>query len=60
MTTRDEDMIAEVDLRINSLIIIKDGRIEVLEAPPFGHGKQTITWADGKPINIENYFTKKI
>lgn len=60
MTTRDEEMIAEVDLRKNGVFIIKDGKMELLETPPQGHGKQTITWANGKPINIENYFTKKI
>lgn len=57
---RDEDMYAEINLYNNSLIIIKDGKMEVIEPPPHGHGKQTITWAAGKPINIENYFTKKI
>lgn len=60
MGVRNEEMIGMVDLKKNSLIIIKDGRMEVLETPPEGHGKQTITWANGKPINIENYFTKKI
>lgn len=60
MLERDEDMIAEIDLRKNQVIVIKDGKMEILEKPPLGHGKQTITWANGKPIFIENYFSKKI
>lgn len=55
-----DEMIAEINLANNAIIIIKDGKMERLETPPFGHGKQTITWANGKPINIENYFTQKI
>ncbi len=55
-----KDLIAEISLMENMLYIVKDGTICSIETPPHGHGKQTITWANGKPINVENYFTRKI
>lgn len=60
MEQRDDEMYAKINLYNNGIIIIKDGRMEILGAPPDGHGKQTITWAAGAPIIIENYFTKRI
>lgn len=60
MGERDVDMIAEINLGKNQVIVVKDGKMEVLEKPPLGHGKQTVTWAEGKPIFVENYFSKKL
>lgn len=60
MAPKDKEQIEKINLTNNGIFIIIDGKIEILDVPPNGHGKQTVTWSHGKPINIENYFTKKI
>ncbi|MEK3976074.1 DUF3954 domain-containing protein [Psychrobacillus sp. FSL K6-1267] len=44
----------------NGVIIVKDGKTEVLGCPPEGFGKQIITWQHGKPSHFEVQFSKKI
>ncbi|MGH2319371.1 DUF3954 domain-containing protein [Planococcus sp. SE5232] len=56
----DNEILAKIKMNKNSIIIVKGGKIEILGSPPEGHGKQTITWADGAPIIIENYFKRKL
>lgn len=55
-----ETMQAKISLAENMVYIVKDGILKQIDSPPYGHGKQTVTWANGKPINVENYFTRKI
>lgn len=49
MATREEDMIAEIDLRENAVYRVKDGTIEKIDSPPTGFGEQVIFWQDNKP-----------
>ncbi|TCJ05057.1 DUF3954 domain-containing protein [Cytobacillus praedii] len=51
---------AEINLMLNATYIVKDGVMTVVEAPPKGFGKQTITWQDGKPSHYELNYTNKI
>ncbi|KAA0944167.1 DUF3954 domain-containing protein [Sporosarcina sp. ANT_H38] len=52
--------VEEINLHINAVYIVKDGKIETIEGPPNGYGKQTVTWQQGKPSHIDFHYTKKI
>lgn len=59
MAAQNEDMIGEVDLMENAVYKVKDGQLVKLDTPPKGYGKQTIFWQDGKPGNVEIWYTCK-
>lgn len=50
----------QINLHINAVYIVKDGKIETIEGPPNGYGKQTVTWQHGKPSHIDFHYSKKI
>ncbi|WP_342566648.1 DUF3954 domain-containing protein [Psychrobacillus sp. FSL K6-4046] len=43
-----------------AVCLIKDGKMDVVESPISGYGKQIITWQNGKPTHIEIQSTKRI
>ncbi|RKO63542.1 DUF3954 domain-containing protein [Caldibacillus debilis] len=54
-----EKMIAEISLLENAVYRVIDGRIEKVDKPGNGFGKQTITWQNGKPVLCEISYTVK-
>ncbi|MDC3414284.1 DUF3954 domain-containing protein [Terrihalobacillus insolitus] len=54
-----EKMVAEIDLKEDAVYRIKDGKIDRVDMPETGYGKQVITWQDGKPSHYEVSYTKK-
>jgi len=54
-----EKMIAEISLLENAVYRVIDGRIEKVDKPGNGFGKQTITWQNGKPVVCEISYTVK-
>ena len=54
-----EKMIAEISLLENAVYRVIDGRIEKVDEPGNGFGKQTITWQNGKPVVCEISYTVK-
>ena len=59
MKVDTEKMIAEISLLENAVYRVIDGRIEKVDVPGVGFGKQIITWQNGKPIHYEISYTKK-
>lgn len=59
MAERNDEMVAEVSLKENAVYKVKDGKLEKLDTPPKGYGKQTVFWQDGKPGNVEIWYTCK-
>lgn len=55
-----EKLIEEVDMSVDGLYLVKNGKIEVIERPSSGYGKQSVLWQNGEPVNIEVNQTKKI
>lgn len=49
----------QIDLKENAVYRVIDGRLEKVDKPGNGFGKQTITWQDGKPIICEISYTTK-
>ena len=49
----------EIDLRENAVYRVIDGKLEKVDKPGNGFGKQTITWQDGKPYMCEISYTKR-
>lgn len=54
------EKVAEVILNKNAIYVVKDGKMETIEAPSSGFGKQTVCWQDGKPTHIEYNYSKRI
>ena len=54
-----ENMIAEIDLKENAVYRVIDGKLEKVDKPGNGFGKQTITWQNGKPTHYEVSYTVK-
>ena len=52
-------MKAEVNLNEDAVYRVKDGKIEKVDKPGNGFGKQTITWQNGKPTHYEVSYTKR-
>lgn len=50
----------QVDLSVDGLYLVKNGKIEEIERPSSGFGRQSVLWQDGEPVNIEVNQTKKI
>lgn len=44
----------------NSIYIVKNGIMNVIDKPESGFGKTIIHWQDGKPITQEVVYTKKL
>lgn len=52
-------MKSEIDLSENAVYKVVDGRMEKVDVPGDGYGKQVITWQDGKPTHYEVSYTKR-
>lgn len=50
----------EIDMSVDGLYLVKNGKIEPIESPSSGFGKQSVLWQNGEPVNIEVNQTKKI
>jgi hypothetical protein len=50
---------AKVSLLENAVYRVLDGKIEKLDVPGVGFGKQIITWQNGKPVMYEVSYTVK-
>lgn len=48
-----------IDLQENAVYRVIDGKIEKIDVPGEGFGKQTITWQNGKPTHYEVTYTKR-
>lgn len=59
MKVDTKNMIAEVSLMENAVYRVIDGKIEKVDKPGDGYGKQTITWQHGKPTHYEVSYTVK-
>ena len=55
----DKQKIAEISLTENAVYRVIDGKLEKIDTPGVGYGKQVITWQDGKPVLYEVSYTKK-
>lgn len=49
----------EINLFENAVYRVIDGKIEKVDKPGTGFGKQVITWQDDKPIFYEVSYTKR-
>lgn len=49
----------KINLNENAVYRVIDGKIEKVDVPGDGYGKQTITWQNGKPTHYEVSYTKK-
>ena len=54
-----DKMTAEISLMENAVYRVKDGKLDVVDVPGSGFGKQVIMWQDGKPERYEVSYTKK-
>lgn len=52
-------MKAEISLRENAVYRVIDGKVEMVDVPGDGFGKQVITWQDGKPTHYEIRYTRR-
>ena len=55
----NEQTKAVIDLTENAVYRVVDGKIEKIDTPGVGYGKQIITWQNGKPTHYEVSYTKK-
>lgn len=60
MKVNIDKMTAEIDLSKNATYIVKDGKLEPVDTPPNGFGRQIITWQDGKQVMFGLDYTKRI
>ncbi len=49
----------EIDLKENAVYRVIDGKIEKIDVPGEGFGKQIIHWQDGKPIRYDISYSKR-
>lgn len=56
---QDPNTKAVVDLSENAVYRVIDGKLEKVDVPGDGFGKQVITWQDGKPTHYEVSYTKR-
>lgn len=52
-------MTAEISLMENAVYRVIDGKLEKVDVPGNGFGKQVINWQNGKPVYYEISYTKK-
>lgn len=50
MAARDDEMIAEIDLRENCAYVVRDGQLTKLS--PMSHGVDEVSWKDGKVLDV--------
>lgn len=50
---------AVISLLDDAVYRVVDGKIEQVDKPGEGFGKQIITWQDGKPTHYEVSYTKR-
>lgn len=50
----------EIDMSVDGLYLVKNGKVEAIERPSSGFGKQSVLWQNGEPVNIKVNQTKKI
>lgn len=50
---------AQISLNENAVYRVIDGKLEKVDVPGEGFGKQIIHWQDGKPLRYEISYTKK-
>jgi len=48
-----------IDLKENAVYKVVDGKMEKVDVPGDGFGKQTIHWQDGKPIRYDIRYSKR-
>ncbi|WP_074435750.1 DUF3954 domain-containing protein [Oceanobacillus jeddahense] len=49
----------EINLREDAVYKVSEGKLEKLDTPGNGYGKQVITWQGGKPTHYEVSYTVK-
>lgn len=49
----------KIDLTENAVYKVVDGKLEKIDTPGEGFGKQVIHWQDGKPVHYEVNYTKR-
>jgi hypothetical protein len=54
-----EKMTAEISLMENAVYRVIDGKLEKVDVPGNGFGKQVINWQNGKPVYYEISYTVK-
>lgn len=59
VTEIDDDMKAVIDLSVNGVYIVRDGKKELVDPPKTGYGTQLIFWREGKPTHSEIGYTQK-
>ncbi len=55
----DEGTKAVVDLLEDAVYKVVDGKLEKVDKPGDGFGRQVITWQNGKPTHYEVSYTKR-
>lgn len=50
---------ATVDLSEDAVYKVSEGKLEKVDKPGKGYGKQIITWQNGKPTHYEVSYTVK-
>ena len=55
----DNTTTAEINLEENAVYRVVDRKLEKVDKPGEGYGKQIITWQDGKPTHYEVSYTKR-
>ncbi|WP_243881341.1 DUF3954 domain-containing protein [Rummeliibacillus suwonensis] len=57
--TLESKMIAEIDLHENAVYVVCKGKLQPVDPPPTGYGKQEISWQKGMPTHSEIKYTQK-
>lgn len=52
------ELTAEIDLEINRIYVVKDGRVQLIEPPQGGFGEQSFVYQSGKVIRMEERKTQ--
>lgn len=52
------EMTAEIDLKINGIYVVKNGQVQLIEAPQGGFGEQSFVYQSGKVIRMEERKTQ--
>lgn len=55
---KNNKKVEEIDVSVNRIYVVKDGRAIPIEPPSSGYGEQTAVWKDGKVIDVID--TKRI
>ncbi len=55
----DNTTTAVISLEEDAAYVVKKGKLEKVDKPSGGFGKQTIVWQDGKPTHYEVSYTKR-